>query len=66
MPYKMTLRPPTLPRPSFEMNQIPRAIEMMASAIRQQNMTVAHNHQAFLNHWETTKTTATTPFVIHA
>ena len=45
----MAPRPPTPPQPSSEMNQIASVIEMMANAIQQQNMAMAHNHQATMH-----------------
>jgi len=57
----MALRPPTPLQPSFEMNQIVRAIEMMANAIQQKNMTMAQNHQATMHHWETARSLGQPP-----
>ena len=59
----MSPRPPIPPQPSSEMNQIARAIEMMANAIQQQNMAMAQNHQAVMNHWETPRSGATASHV---
>ncbi|XP_068490499.1 uncharacterized protein [Phaseolus vulgaris] len=59
----MSPRPPIPPQPSSEMNQIARAIEMMANAIQQQNMAMAQNHQAAMNHWETARSGATASHV---
>jgi len=44
----MDPRPPTPPQPSSEMSQIARAIEMMANAIQQQNLTMNQNQQAMM------------------
>ena len=59
----MSPRPPTPPQPSSEMNQIARAIEMMANAIQQQNMAMAQNHQTTMHHWENARFAATTSHV---
>ena len=61
--YSMAPRPPTPPQPSSEINQIARAIEMMANAIQQQNMAMAHNHQATMHHWENARSVAKTSHV---
>ncbi|XP_068483219.1 uncharacterized protein [Phaseolus vulgaris] len=45
------------------MNQIGRAIEMMANAIQQQNMAMAQNHQAAMHHWKTARSGATASHV---
>jgi len=59
----MAPRPPTPPQLSSEMNQIARAIDMMANAIQQQNMAMAQNHQGAMHHWETARSAATASHV---
>jgi len=53
----MDPRPPTPPQPSSEMSQIARAIEMMANAIQQQNLTMNQNQQAMMNKLDATGAT---------
>jgi len=53
----MDPRPPTPPQPSSEMSQIARAIEMMANAIQQQNLTMNQNQQAMMNKLDATRAT---------
>jgi len=53
----MDPRPPTPPQPSSEMSQIARAIEIMANAIQQQNLTMNQNQQAMMNKLDATGVT---------
>ncbi|KAK7382501.1 hypothetical protein VNO80_01354 [Phaseolus coccineus] len=55
----MARKPPTPPRPSSEMGQIARAMEMMATAIQQQNTVMAQIHQAVMHHLGTAGSAAT-------
>jgi len=54
----MDPRPSTPLQPSSEMSQIARAIEMMANAIQQQNLTMNQNQQAIMNKLDVTGATA--------
>jgi len=58
MSYRMDPRPSTPLQPSSEMSQIARAIEMMANAIQQQNLTMNQNQQAIMNKLDVTGATA--------
>jgi len=60
----MAPRPPSPPPPSSEMNQVARAIEMMANAI-QQNMAMALNLQATMHQLDALRAAATTSTVNH-
>jgi len=48
------------PLPSSDISQIARAIEMMANVIQQQNISIAQNHQATMQHLDTTRSVAPT------
>jgi len=53
----MDPRPPIPPQPPSMMSRIARAIEAMASAIQQQNMTINENQRVMIYKWDVTRAT---------